>query len=117
MTTQQQLIEVRKLILEFLTKEMSTKELEDLLQDSQISAVKIGNNLRYLEKAGYVTRKEEGARRTWQKTGKVYNELGCIGFSLQLPEDLFKALTVASEKIGMSKTDLVIDALKDYLGS
>ena len=118
----QKTIELRKRILNSVDKAPRTAgQIAKLLNRGglDISPSKVGNNLRYLEKSGYVSYFEEKwGKKFWVRNDSAdhYTDEPCVSLFVEIPQKLNDELDRVSQKLKITKSQLVREALEEQLG-
>lgn len=99
----------------------SAGQIADLLQKGglRVSAAKVGNNLRYLEKEGYVSCVcTTMGKRMWTRLDKAddYKAAPTASLFVEISPKLNDELDRVAKTLKISKSQLVRDALIEQLG-
>ena len=121
MATQETIL-VRKRILNAVDRAPRTAgQIAKLLNRGglDISPSKVGNNLRYLQKGGYVSYKEEKwGKKYWvrEDVADDYTEEVYVSLFVEVPERVSEELDRVAKKLRITKSQLVREALEEQLG-
>jgi DNA-binding MarR family transcriptional regulator len=120
--SQEEKIKVRRQILSCMDQlPRTTVQIQKLMQRGGMicTTSKVGNNLKYLEDKGYVTReKDPGTHRfLWIKIkSEEYDEEALVDILVQVPIPVKKELDRLAKLLDTNKSAVVRDALKEQLG-
>jgi len=114
-------VRVRNLILSCTDSAPRTsQQVRDLMKRGgvEMSSTRIGNNLKSLERDGFVARKKngEGVFVWYRISAESYDAEEMIGVLFQIPVKVNKELDRLSKMLDISKSEVVREALEEQLG-
>lgn len=103
---------------EWITTEIILDDInnnDDIKLDYNVSIEKIGNNLRVLKSMGIIEDIKIRGRRHWRLTGKKFISDPPVKMVISFPNVTHKSISEVSKKQGISKTDFIIQSVKNNL--